>query len=347
MTEATRPEPSHGRPWWVLRGALVLLSGVSLYLLLPKLLALFSAWPELRNIHPAWFAAAVLFEAMSYLSLWSVQRITLRTPSWFAVGTSQLAGNAVGSLVPGGGATASAFSFRMLIRAGVAPSDVAAGMTASFLATTSAVLALPVLAVPAILGGLVAPRGLVQMAYIGAAAFVGVIAVGSAVLFWDRPLTLAGRAAAWVLARVHRAPTDDLPTRLLAQRDVVRAAFGSRWRVGVLGAVGKWGFDFLALVACLAAVDSRPDPSLALLAYVGASLLGMIPITPGGLGVVEAGLTGLLALAGVPAKPAAVATLAYRLVSYWLPLPCGAVAWALHRRRYGAGPVSVSTTTPP
>jgi len=61
----------------------------------------------------------------------------------------------------------------------------------------------------------------------------------------------------------------------------------------------------------------------------------MIPLTPGGLGFVEAGLAGLLVLAGVEAGDAAVATLAYRLVSFWLPLPVGAAAWWLARRRYG------------
>jgi uncharacterized protein (TIRG00374 family) len=69
-----------------------------------------------------------------------------------------------------------------------------------------------------------------------------------------------------------------------------------------------------------------------LLAYTASQLLAMVPLTPGGLGFVEAGLTGLLALAGVNAGDAAVATLAYRLVSYWLPLPAGAGAALLHRQ---------------
>jgi len=73
-----------------------------------------------------------------------------------------------------------------------------------------------------------------------------------------------------------------------------------------------------------------------LLAYCAAQGLGTLPLTPGGLGFVEAGLTGTLALAGVPGGQAVVATLAYRLVSFWLPIPAGAVAAVLHRRRYGA-----------
>jgi hypothetical protein len=56
----------------------------------------------------------------------------------------------------------------------------------------------------------------------------------------------------------------------------------------------------------------------------------------GRLGVVEAGLTGTLALAGVAAAPAALAVLAYRLAAYWLPVPVGLVAWVWHRQRYGA-----------
>jgi uncharacterized membrane protein YbhN (UPF0104 family) len=50
---------------------------------------------------------------------------------------------------------------------------------------------------------------------------------------------------------------------------------------------------------------------------------------------VEAGLVGTLTLAGTPAPAAVTATLLYRLVSYWLPIPAGGVAYLLFRRRYG------------
>ena len=60
-----------------------------------------------------------------------------------------------------------------------------------------------------------------------------------------------------------------------------------------------------------------------------------MPLTPGGLGFVEAGLVGMLALAGVSGGDAVTATLLYRIVAFWLPLPAGALAYALFRRRYG------------
>src|SRR3954453_23892391 len=96
-------QPAHVRRKIVVRVVMLALTAVSLYLLAPSLLSIFSSWPELRHLQPAWFALAVAFEALSYLSLWSLQRIALRTRSWFAVGTSQLAAGAAGSLMRGGG----------------------------------------------------------------------------------------------------------------------------------------------------------------------------------------------------------------------------------------------------
>jgi uncharacterized protein (TIRG00374 family) len=64
----------------------------------------------------------------------------------------------------------------------------------------------------------------------------------------------------------------------------------------------------------------------------------MIPITPGGLGIVEASLSGFLVLAGVDSGAAVLATLAYRLASYWLPLLAGPVAYAAFKRRYPHAP---------
>ena len=91
-------------------------------------------------------------------------------------------------------------------------------------------------------------------------------------------------------------------------------------------------FDFATLLAALAAIGSHPRPGLALLAALGAQVLAQIPVTPGGLGFVEAGLTAMLALAGVSAGDAVLATFAYRLFSYWLPLPFGLVGLAVAPR---------------
>jgi uncharacterized protein (TIRG00374 family) len=65
-----------------------------------------------------------------------------------------------------------------------------------------------------------------------------------------------------------------------------------------------------------------------------AGVIGLIPITPGGIGVVEASLAGFLALAGLDGAQAVLATLAYRLASYWIPMFAGPVAYVAFRHRY-------------
>jgi uncharacterized protein (TIRG00374 family) len=331
--------------WQIVKRVLLLIvAGVSLYLLAPKVISVLASWPQLKTLRPGWLGLALLFESMSYLSLWSMERVALRTSSWFAVATSQLASGAVGSVVPGGAATAGAVAYRMLTKAGVRSDDVASGLTAASIATTAVTLAMPVLALPAIIGGVAAPRGLLQTAYVGIAGFVAVAILSAAAFGWDRPLLIVGRGARWLIQRVRHGSAADLPERLVEQRDRMKRTFGPRWYVALTGAVGKVGFDYVALVCCLGAVGARPHASLVLLAYVGGALLALIPVTPGGLGFVEAGLTGLLTAAGVGAQQSLVSTLAYRLVAFWIPLPAGGVAYWLFQRRYAPEPDESSTS---
>lgn len=322
------------------RIAFLLVSLVMLYVLWPSLLAVFSTGPELLSLSPAWLGAMLALEAGSFASAWALQRFAVRASTWFGVATAQLAGNAVSRIVPAGAAAGGAVQFRMLASAGIDATAAGTGLAAASLISTATLLALPLLAVPAVIAGRPVPRGLVQTAWLGAGVFVLAFAAGLVLLTTDAWLAPVGRAIEWILNRIRRRhPSSGLPAQLRVARDAIRRDLGRKWWEALLASLGNWLFDYLALLAALTAVGSRPRPSLVLLAYVASMVLGMIPLTPGGLGFVEAGLTTLLVLAGVSAADAALATLAYRLVSYWLPLPAGLVATALHRRRYGRGAV--------
>lgn len=318
------------------RGLFLIVAFVSLYLLWPSLGQVFDQWRSLTQLKPQWIAVALGVEALSFVAVWELQRIALQTKPWFGVAMSQLAGTAFGRIIPGGAATAGALQYRMLVRSGLPGGRIASSLAAVSVLLFGTVLALPILSLPAILGGTPVASGLVHAAYLGAAVFVLLLAGGVVVFVWDRPLALVGRAIERALNATlrRRRPVRDVDVRLLAERDSLRTTFGRRWQAAVLASAGRSIFDYLALVACLRAVGAEPNPSLILLAYVAASLLAMIPLTPGGLGFVEAGLIGMLALAGVGATDAAVATLAYRLVSFWLPIPAGGAAWLVFRRRY-------------
>jgi uncharacterized protein (TIRG00374 family) len=321
-------------PPLVRRAAALAVTALVLYGVAPAVADVLGAWPQVRHLQPWWLAGMVLAEIASCWCLWELQALSIGTRQNEAIRTSQLAGGALGRVIPGGAATAAATQYAMLNANDVPRGNVATGLAAATVLQIAGLCVLPVLALPAIVLGLRVPRTLLETAILGLCLFLAMLALGLAVARSERTLRWIGRAAqdvSWRLRR--RALPGDLADRLVAYRDEVRVRLGDRLPSAAGAAVGRWLFDLLALVTAVIAVGARPSFALVLLAYVTAQLLAQIPVTPGGIGVVEAGLTATLVLAGVSGADAAVATLAYRLVSYWLMLPAGLVAWILHRRR--------------
>ena len=167
-----------------------------------------------------------------------------------------------------------------------------AGLTAFSLLGIGGLLALPIFVLPAILAGTPIANGLEHAALLGLAAFVLFAGFSAAVLMLDGPLRWAGRLIEAARNRVKRksAPMTGLPDKLVFERNRIREVLGRRWRAALLLSSGRLAFDFGTLLACVRATGVKPNPSLVLLAYAVAGLLALIPITPGGLGIVEAGL---------------------------------------------------------
>jgi uncharacterized protein (TIRG00374 family) len=310
------------------------ITGVSLYLVAPSLFDVLGSARDVTRLDPVWLPVMAVAQAASLACLWALQHIALHRPPWGSVITSQLAGNALAKIAPGGGAIGGALQYRMLVDDGVRRSEAVTGVTASNVLVFGVLFALPVLALPAIVRGTVT-RGLVETAVIGLAVFAALAAVSATALARDGPLRFAGRVIERVRNRLrpNAAPLTGVPDRLLGQRDRILVAFGPHWKRALAATVGRWAFDYATLLAALAAVGSQPRPVLVLLAFSAAQVLALVPVTPGGLGFVEAGLTATLALAGVGAGNAVLATFSYRLFNYWLTLPAGLIAWLVHRRR--------------
>ena len=321
----------------VKRALAVAVAGTAIYFVLPELIAVFGAWPRLSTLNPIWFTVALAAELASFTCNFGLQRLALRAKGWFAVVTAGLAGNAVTDSLPGGDAAGAAVQFRMLTTAGFDTDTAIGGLTAFSLLGVGGLLALPLFALPTILAGAPVSRGLVHTALLGMAGFALYAILGVIVVRTDGPLKVIGRAAqgVWNWVTRGRRPVTGLDQQLLAERDTIRAVLGEHWWHAVLLTAGRLGFDYGCLLAALHATGAEPRPSLVLLAYSAAGIIALFPITPGGLGIVEASLTGLLVLAGVRPAYAVLATLAYRIASYWLPLLSGPPAYVLFRHRYG------------
>ena len=304
----------------------------------PSLLEVFSSWDQLRHLEPGWFMLVALFQLATFGSLWAVQRLVLRTSAWRPVITSQLAGNAASRLVPGGAAAGTAVQYRLLRSAGIDPDTATSGMTAAGLLQLAATLALPAVALPGALLGGPAPEGLLRVAVAGGALFAVLFVLVAAALADDHLLSWLGRLVDTIRRRLPitgrrrgTAPSRPLAPRLLIERDALLEGLDQRWSRATALAVSRVVFDYLSLLTAIAAFGAEGRLSLVLLAYASAAILGMVPLTPGGLGFVEAGLTGTLTLAGVPASEAVGVALLYRLFSFWLPIPFGLAAGVIHR----------------
>ena len=188
---------------------------------------------------------------------------------------------------------------------------------------------LPILTIPALLIGPPPARQLEFGLLVSVVVAVVMVALSTAILVWSPFVVAIGRVSGRALHVVkHDITADSASAALVTARDRVAASFRGRRTRAVLAAAGNRMFDYAALVAALAALGAHVRPSEVMMAYAVAQALALIPITPGGLGFVESGLTTLLVLIGVTADQAVVATLLYRLIAFWMPIPLGALAWA-------------------
>ena len=215
----------------VRRAIWLAITAVSLYLVFPSLLDLFSSWKDLAEFGAGWLGAMAALQLATLACLWALQHVAIRAQAWRPVIASQLAGNALSKIAPGGGAVGAALQYRMLVQAGMRPATIVSGLTAVNLLVFAAVLGLPVLAVPTIIRGGV-DHGLVQATIVGAVVFVALFAVGAVCMAFDAPLRWIGRTIQRVRNRLrrHSEPLKGLPKRLLHERDRILETFGPKWK---------------------------------------------------------------------------------------------------------------------
>ena len=237
------------------------------------------------------------------------------------------------------------------------PSRAGTAIAATSLLSNGVLFAIPLVAVVGSILGAPIPRELTALAWGGAVVFVLLFAFAFVIVRFNRPLHAFGRAVQRVRSADLRPvaqgqSADGRGCRPTAQSD--RRRVGRTLATGAARGRGELVGGLPGARMPRSTPSSRPKLSLVLLAFGVGAVAGMIPITPGGLGFVEAGLVGTLALAGISGDQALLATLAYRIVSYWLPMVAGlgtrgsrsAAATAI-RRPTPANPHLRTSRTPP
>jgi putative heme transporter len=278
--------------------------------------------------------------AWNLASYWPALMAALPELRWREAAVSNLASTAAANTLPGGaalgiGATATMQHSWGIPLSGIALASVVSGAWNNFLK-----LGLPVVAL-----GLVAITGeagaaLALVAVVGLAILVGAIAAFTVVLRSENLAAgvgvLAGRLTSAVLRPLHRGPVlgwDDAATGFRSQ---TVGLLRHRWvRITATTVVSHLSLYAVLLVALrnVGVSDDEVGWVTVLAAFAFVRLVSVIPVTPGGLGVVELGLTAAIG-AGLPdttRNQVAAAVLLFRALTWLAPIPLGVGSWLFWR----------------
>lgn len=321
------------RRWWpwARRGlAAVMLAG-GLYAFWEQRGIVAQAADLLAHLRWSWVAVAVVAEMGSMVLFARLQRWLLRSGGTkLSLGSMvqiTLAGNSMAVSLPGGVAWSAGFAFEQLHRRGASRTlSVWVLLVAGALASFALFL---ILVAGVELAGDTGPGRSFRLAGLVLSAIPVLVAAG--IWLWGHS-ALGRRCFVWIGAFLRRLPKGDL---------VAAAAIGlwgklravqpkkAEWLGAFALAIGLWLDDAACLAAAILALGAPiPWPGI-LVAYAVAQIGASLPITPGGLGVVEGSLSYALILYGMPAKDAVAAVLLYRVISFWALIPIGWVAFLM------------------
>ena len=307
---------------------------------LPQIGGAREALSVLGSTNPVLLVLALALEIGAFLAYAQLTRLLISrenrppiTISFAAV----MASTGVNHVVPGGAATTAAVNYRLLGRAGVPTDEL--GFALGTEAIGSAVVLNAILWVSLVLS---IPISGFHPLYATAAA-VGAVLIAlvsiAVVLLLRGSEALAARVSS-VLGRVPRVDEASVHDALLRVADQLRALASDRRRLRtvIAFAAANWLLDAAALYVAVSAFGPRPSVIGVLVAYGLANVLAAIPISPGGLGIIEAVLIPSLVGFGTPRAQASIAVVVYRLVNFWMPIPVGGIAYLVVGRLDPHGP---------
>jgi putative heme transporter len=318
--------------------AVVVIGGVFLFVL-PKIADYRAVWATIQEL--SWQQILVLAAAtvLNIVTFAPPFMATLPGLGFLRALVVTQASTASTYIAPGGAAVGIGLSYAMLRGWGFASSAVTLSVALTGAWNQMFLLGAPAvgLALLTLAGG--SNRLLQTVALIGLATFVVVLVAFGAALSRDHLARwvgdLAARLASWGLRLIRRKRVEwDGESLVAFRRDAVGLLRRRWWALTFATLAGQLSV-FLVLVVCLRTLgvsESQVTLTEAFAAWTLVRLLGSLPITPGGIGIVELGLTGALVGFGGNNDGVVAAVLLYRVLTVLPTLVLGLVAGTLWRR---------------
>jgi uncharacterized protein (TIRG00374 family) len=332
----------------ILNGVLIVALAAGLFGLLPRLGGLSREAAGLRHARPGFLVAAVVAQAVSlgcYAQLYRRILAALGARVRFRLAADvTLASFFVSHLTPLGSATGTLVNVNTLEAEGIAAPTTGEAIGLTSLMTTVALIVLFGIGFVATAGRHVSHQYLVIA---GVALFLVVAALAAVLAVGSHP-AIAGRAGRWAASVARRVrpgiDPDQVGETSSRLASLARSALtGRAFLASFAFAAGDLLFDLLSLDLVFLALHYQPGFGPLAVAYGAANIASAIPVTPGGLGVMEVTLVAITVGFGAPRATAVLAVLGYRIVNYWLPLLPGAAAYLRVRLRSAAAAKKPST----
>lgn len=327
----------------IIRILKILVSLGVVYFLILNIPGLRNAFDQLNEVEPRLLLLGLALELLALFCYSVMTKVALgpiadHLPTWrlFRI---QLSTRALSSLVPGGSAAGSALGYRLLTVAGIPGPDAGFALATSGLA--SAVVLNLILWSGLIIS--IPIRG-VNPIY-GTAAVAGIILMGIAVAVIFGLIEGQERSERILRAVARRLRLNEdragEAVRHIGSRMQELASDRPLLRRLVAWAAANWLIDAAALWVFLRSFGGSVSVDGLIVAFGLANVLAAVPITPGGLGVVEATYVPVLVGFGLSRATVVVGVLSYRIAQYWLPLLLGGVMylslrvgpWAIDRQQ--------------
>jgi hypothetical protein len=310
------------------------------YLVVPELVGASKDLNLLGRLDAAWLAAGVILEFLSLFCYGLLTQALLppgsRNPGLSRLFRIDLAAAAIAHVIPAGTLGSAGIGYRLFTAEGIKGHDAAVMMATKGLGSTvvlnillwlSLVISIPLAGFHPIY---------VTVAIIGA---VLMLAIGTLVFGFIRGARRASRILHVVGDRIPGLSGDRLEQAMLDAADSLKALGRDRQTLvmSLTWASLNWILDAASLWCFVAAFGHLVNPVELFAAWGIANVAGALPVTPGGLGVVDSIAPLLLVSFGVTRSVATLGVLGWRLVNFWLPIPAGAVAYATLKVPRGSG----------
>lgn len=308
------------------------------YFFLPQFTSVSSVWQSVRAMSTTDIVALCALCVWNLATYWVLMVATMPGLTHRQAMVVTEASTAVSNTLPGGGAIGIALSYTMYSSWGFSKSRSSVSLLVMGVWNNFAKLGMPVLALVflALQGGATVAR--LTAAALGLVGLIGALVVFALMLRSEAGARRMGnglaRLVSRVLVRFGKEPVQGWDHAIATFRARTVGLLAHRWiRITLFTLVSHLSL-FVVLLYALRSVGVGPGSvswAEALAVFSFARLVTAIPLTPGGLGVVELALiTGLAASGGARAQVAA-AVLVFRVLTYVVRIPLGLAAYVYWR----------------